>query len=97
MKAETAAILAVFGHLRNSNIFVTGPNTVLDSDVTGNRYTTRISYSWEDQRQEYLYTLTLSDFDLENERVVLEIRTQRNLVRAELKKEANQLYLWIGR
>ena len=93
MKAETAAILAVFGHLRNSNIFFNGPNKVSDeTDVEGNFYTTRISYTWEDQRHEYIYTLSLTDFDLENERLQMEIRTNNNTVRAELKKVATQQY-----
>jgi hypothetical protein len=93
MKAETAAILAVFGYLKNSNVFFSGPNKDSEeADILGSIYRTHITYSWQDQNQEFHYSLSLVSYDHETERMELEIRSNNDIVRAELKKEATQQY-----
>lgn len=93
MKAETAATLAVFGYLRNSDVFISGPNKTADeTDLQGTQFLTRMSYSWQDQNHEYEYTLTLLDCDQDSERLELEIRSDSAIVRAEIKKEATEQY-----
>ncbi|GIK83969.1 MAG: hypothetical protein BroJett025_05910 [Patescibacteria group bacterium] len=82
MKAETAAIIAVFGHVRNSNV----------TDIHGSVFRTRVSYSWQDKNHEVTYTLSIVHFDQESERIVLEVRSNNGVFSAELQREATQQY-----